>query len=502
MNLKRNIIANYFSQIYVAIISIALLPIYLKLMGPEAYGLVGFFSLLQAWFGLLDLGLTPTISREVARYRAGALNTDNFLQLYRLLFILFLIIAIIGGGGLYLSSYYISNHWLNVNELPVVDVILAIKIMAISVALRWMSGLYRGVVIGSEKLVWLSAFNAIFATFRFIGVLLVMYSFEFSVIVFFSYQLLIAVIEFVILGIRSHFLLPKDDIAYKIPQSFEPLAPLFKFSLTIAFTSSVWILVTQTDKLVLSGILSLKDYGYFTLAVLIANGIMVISGPVSSALMPRMSFLHSQNKRSELLEIYKQSTQVVAVISGSVAITLITMSNHLLFSWTGDLELAHKAAPILSLYAAGNLFLCNAAFIYYLQYAKGNLKYHLQGNILLVIFLIPNIIFFSKSYGAIGAGWVWLVMNVIYFALWVAYVHSKLEPGLHIYWLKNDVLIILVPSFLVTYFSSLFFSIDSSRLFSFISVVSVGFISLSTSLIMSSSARLLIFKNFKRFSNV
>ena len=31
-------------------------PLYIKYMGAEAYGLVGFFTMLQAWFGLLDMG--------------------------------------------------------------------------------------------------------------------------------------------------------------------------------------------------------------------------------------------------------------------------------------------------------------------------------------------------------------------------------------------------------------------------------------------------------------
>ena len=71
MSLKRNILANYASQLYVTIIGIVMVPLYIKYMGSEAYGLVGFFSMLQAWFGLLDMGLTPTMSREAARFNGG-----------------------------------------------------------------------------------------------------------------------------------------------------------------------------------------------------------------------------------------------------------------------------------------------------------------------------------------------------------------------------------------------------------------------------------------------
>lgn len=45
--LRQNIVASYFSQAYVTLIGIVILPLYIKFMGAEAYGLIGFFTLLQ-----------------------------------------------------------------------------------------------------------------------------------------------------------------------------------------------------------------------------------------------------------------------------------------------------------------------------------------------------------------------------------------------------------------------------------------------------------------------
>ena len=81
-----------------------MLPFYIVEMGAEAYGLVGFFTMLQAIFGLLDLGLTPTIGRETARFRAGMHSELIFSQLYRTLNVIFLGIALIGGGILFILS--------------------------------------------------------------------------------------------------------------------------------------------------------------------------------------------------------------------------------------------------------------------------------------------------------------------------------------------------------------------------------------------------------------
>lgn len=446
MSLKKNIVANYASQLYVTAVGILILPLYIKHMGAEAYGLVGFFTMLQAWFALLDLGLTPTIGRETARYRGGAMSALSYRQLFRALSLIFTTIALFGGFSLWLFADEIATRWLKVSELPMSEVILAVQIMAISVALRWMGGLYRGVVSGSERLVWLSAFNVLIATLRFIAVFGSMWLYGFTPRVFFLHQLTVALLEVSGLFLMSRHLLPaRSSLEQPIGWSIRPVKPFLKFALTIAFTSSVWVLVTQTDKLILSGILPLAEYGYFTLAVLVASGIMVISGPISSAIMPRMAKLHAEGKHDELIKVYRDATQLVSVIAGSAAITIATCAAPFLFFWTGDRNLAEQAAPILRLYAIGNGLLALAAFPYYLQYAKGNLRYHLVGNVLMAFTVVPVIITAATYYGSVGAGYAWAGANGIFLLTWVAYVHQKLEPGLHTTWLSKDVLLICFP---------------------------------------------------------
>ena len=436
-NLRLNILASYISQIYLIVISIAILPIYIKYMGAEAYGLVGFFAMLQGLFNLLDFGLTPTISRQTAQYNAGVESALNFRRLFRALSLIFAVIAILGGGTLYLLDNYIATHWLKLDNLKINEVLFCLQVMAICVALRWMTGLYRGVISGFERIVWLSVANSIIATLRFPGVLLYMYYFGFTIQSFFVFQLAIALVEFIILAVKSHHLLPKTTIQEVIGWSIKPVKPLLGFALTIAITSSVWVLFTQLDKFLLSGILPLADYGYFTLAVLVAGGILQLSAPISAPIMPRMARLEGEGKHEQMRQVYLNATQFVAVIVVTADIVLAGVARPVLYAWTGDSNLAYQAAPILQLYALGNALLALTAFPYYLQYAKGNLKYHLIGNIASVIILIPSVMWFAKNYGAIGAGWVWLLMQLSYLVFWVSYVHFKIDPTINVKWFKS-----------------------------------------------------------------
>ena len=399
--------------------------------------------MLQAWFNLLDMGLTPTVARETARFRGGATDALSYRRLLRALQLIFIAIAFLGGGAMFVFSGLIADGWLKVQTLPLAQVQLALQLMAVGAALRWMSGLYRGCISGSEQLVWLGGFNAFVATLRFVVVLPVLIWVGHSPAVFFTYQLLVAVIELVGLAAKAYALFPAVPLGQQLGWSpaslFMPVKPVLRFSLTIAFTSSVWMLVTHTDKLVLSKLLPLADYGYFTLAVLAASGVMMISGPISGALLPRMARLQAEGNEAGLIRLYRNATQMVAVIAIPACLVLTFFAEQVLWVWTGDAQAAGQAAPVLRLYAMGNGFLALAAFPYYLQFAKGDLKLHLIGNALFIVLLLPALIWATLQYGVIGAGYAWLSANAFYFLIWVPKVHGRFVKGLHIQWLLKDV---------------------------------------------------------------
>lgn len=452
MSVKKNMIANYASQIYITLAGIVMLPLYLKYMGAETYGLLGFFTMLQAWFNLLDLGLTPTISREAARLKADASRALEFRRLFRSLSIIFFATALVGGSIIFLLSPYISSKWLNAEVLSYGQVALAVQIMGACVALRWMGGLYRGVISGVEQQVWLGGCNLVITTLRFIIVFPVMWYFSFTAKTFFIFQLCVAIFELILLWnksrlIVSEFVFESDLIGW----SMRPVKSILKFSMTIAFTSSVWVFATQTDKLLLSKLLSLKEYGFFTLAVLVASTVMVISGPISSAIMPRMANLYSQNKKNDVIELYKKSTQLVSMLAGALTLILLCAGDSVLYIWTGGTALQDDTGLILKLYALGNGFLAIGAFPYYLQYAKGSLSYHLRGNLIMILVTLPTTYFATTYYGAVGAGYTWMIINLSFLLFWVAYVHGRLMPGMHMRWLINDVLKVLIPGIVVAF---------------------------------------------------
>ena len=475
-SLRLNIAANYISQVYVTAAGIVALPLYIKYMGAEAYGLVGFFAMLQAWFNLLDMGLSPTVARESARFSGGAMDALEYRRLARALEGLFAAVALAGCVLLFLLAEPIATNWLNLKSLETAETIASLRLMAPIIALRWMCGLYRGLISGAERLVWLSGMNSIVATARFVLALPFLVFVNASPLAFFGFQLVIAVFEFGGLAWMAYHLLPTIPTGQRIIWEWAPLKPVFKFALSIAFTTSVWVLVTQTDKLVLSKILTLDEYGYFTVAVLLASGIMLVSGPISGALMPRMARLEAEGQNKQLIAMYRNATQMMTVVTLPISLMLSFFAPQVLWAWSGDAVLVSKAAPALSLYAVGYGFLAVSAFPFYLQYAKGDLKLHIIGNALFVLLLIPSVIWAASHYGMTGAGWAWLTANTLYFFAWTPLVHKRFEPGLHAKWLMVDIAKPALPTIAFATILAYWMPWSQLRLVLFGELILIGFI--------------------------
>ncbi|NOS88677.1 MAG: polysaccharide biosynthesis protein [Methylococcaceae bacterium] len=455
MSLKKNTIANYIGQGYTTLIGIFMLPFYLTYLGGEAYGLVGFFTVMAAWLALLDMGLSPTLARQCAHQR-GLVGNDlgKLRQLVRSIEVVFAVLSLGIGIGINLAAPWIASQWLTVKTLPQTDVSYCITLMGIIIGLRWFGSLYRGGIQGMEQMVWLNAANIVIASLRYVLVYGMLRWVTQQATHFFEFQLAVSLIELAVLGIKFYVLMPKAKLQF-YGFSWPTLKAVLPFTGSIAYTSSLWILLTQTDKLILSHLLPLKEYGYFALVAVIANGLLTLTNPVSQAILPRMTLLLSQGNEADMLGLYRKSTQLVATLIFPIAGTLALFAKQVLFAWTGDLGAANWGGPILQWLMLGNGILAISSFQYYLQYAYGKLRLQVINSTINTIAQLPILIFAANHYGALGVAYAWFALRLATFFIFPSIVHNRLAPGLHFRWLFID----LLPRLLLTVLCLTFFSI-------------------------------------------
>ncbi|RBQ30938.1 hypothetical protein CRU92_09580 [Arcobacter sp. FW59] len=448
INVKKNTIANYLGQFYTIFIGIFMLPFYLEYLGAEEYGMVGFFTLLTSIMLLLDMGFSQTLTRETANLKDKLNGTFEIKITLRSIESMIGIFSILIFIGIFFSSTWIASTWLQIEYLSYLKVENCIKLIGFIIIIRWYVSLYNGVIIGFEQQIWLNIYKIFIATLRFVGGLVLIIYITNDIYHYFIYQAIIAIIEFIILHNKVYINLPKTK--FIIP-SFQPIKKIASFALGLGYVSGIWIIFTQLDKMLLSHYIPLENYAYFVLVITISNAIMQFSTPLSQAILPRMSSLLSNGKEEEMIDLYKKSTQFMSIIVFSVVSIIGTYSYELLYSWTGNIQAAIWASPVLFWYSLGNGILAISAFQYYLQYAHGNLKYHIKFNTYFALVSLPIIYYSVSNYGAIGAGKAWFIIQLIGFIVWPTFIHAKFARGLHSNWLKKDIFPALLMSTLYVY---------------------------------------------------
>src|SRR3990167_4805661 len=445
MSLKKNTIANYCGRIYSILIGIIILPFYLRYLGSAAFGLISLYTVMQAWLTVLDMGLTPALSREVAYCH----NRDNgyfeIRQLLRSLEIIFFVINIAIVLGIFFSSHWMAHHWLKVENLAYSEVSYCIAIIGLMISLRWFADLYRAGILGIEQQVWLNGVGIIITTLQYVGGYVLLRWVTRTPSHFFEYQLLVAAIELFILGIKLYKIFPISSNHFlNFNISWSSVRKVLPFASGIFYSALVWTLLTQLDKLVLSHILSLSTFGYFALVTVASGGILQFVAPISQAILPRMTSLLSQGNKPEMLQLYRNATQIIAVIMLPLAGITAFYGTEVMYIWTGNRLAANWAGPILFWYALGNGILSISAFQYYLQFAHGNLKLHVIFNTVFAMLAIPLILFSAYHYGALGTAIAWFLIQFISFFIWPPIIHRKYAPGIHYEWLAKDILPTLI----------------------------------------------------------
>ena len=396
----------YIAQAYSAIVSLAFAPYILSKIGAEAYGLVGIFLIAQGWIQLLDAGLTPTTTRETARYRGNAVSGQSLANTLKGLETVIFIVAVPLMLLAWSLSDNIANDWLTRKTLSASEVSIAVNIMILIFTIRWASGLRRGILLGSEKHTLIYLINLGVATLRYPLIVVFFYLVEPSSTHYFLYQLGISCFEALLLWTLTRPLVPRH-LANNTLVAVKSLNAIKSFAFNHSYLALIWVLITQADKIFLSKTISLDQYGYFTLAIAAAAGVRLIAQPIGQLLKPRLARLYAQSDHKQLVQTFRIGTRFAVVTLSGLTATFLFFGHDIMLAWTGDHTIAAYTGTVLAFYALGNSIMLMGTFTYYLQFASGDLRLHRTGSTLILLIIVPVMYYAAHTYGIVGTAKAW-----------------------------------------------------------------------------------------------
>jgi O-antigen/teichoic acid export membrane protein len=435
MSLKRNVLANFGGSAWSALMNLAFVPLYIKLMGVESYGIVGVFASLVGMLVVLDLGLSQGMTREMALLSTDKKNVHRLADTARTLEIVYWCLAFCVALAIVLLSQFIAYRWLKPVQLSRESLLHALWIMALVIGLRWPVAIYSGGLNGLQRQVLVNVILIVFATLQGAGALAVLWFIEPSIHAFFFWQALIALLQVAVLrlalwrslspGIKGQF---REDVLRKI----------WRFAAGMSGISLTAAILTQLDKVLLSRILTLTEFGYYVFASVIAGALYKVIGPIFVAYYPRLTELVANDDQLSLTRTYHQACQLMAIAIVPAALMLVFFSSEILMLWTNSLDIVTNSSLLVSLLVVGSVLHGFMNMPFALQLAHGWTKLAFYLNLAAVVILTPSIYFATFNWGAVGAAGAWIVLNGTYVLIGVQLTHRRLLPAEKWRWYFTD----------------------------------------------------------------
>lgn len=494
-SVRSNIAANIFANVGIAAIYFISVPLFVRYLGIEGYGLIGFFIFAQGVLSVLDLGLNVVLTREFAIRSDGEGDASRLHDILRTAEV-FYWIAGIAIGLMWAAAAGLLGGFVNAQGLSAATLYQSFLIMAAVIALQMPVTLYSSALFGLQRQAAVSVVGVGFSLLRNFGAVGVLHFVSSAPQMFFGWQLICWILHVPVLVILVKRALPRS--AEKPVFRAELITAKWRFVTEIGLITLAAMLLMHVDKFVLARIVSLEAFGYYALAGIVANGFQWVTQPVFRAVMPRLSQLTTDEEHGTLSLLYHQSCQVLALIVFPITALWAFFSSELMNIWQQDAVIATNTFGFVTLLVIGAAVSGVLLMPYALQIAFGQTRLQLVAVAAAFIASVPMTIFAAMRWGGVGAAVVGIVLNVGIVLFVVPLMHRRLLKGEASSWFVND---IALPALGVTAAGAAcrYFFVSSSQVTDVLQLIAAMIVMIVAAVASSSLARRWIAKRFGRY---
>lgn len=417
MALVRNALWNLSGQILPLIAAIVVIPVLIRLMGAEGFGLVAIVWTLIGYFSLFDFGLgralTKFISFEIGQQNSQATSDIAYTGMTILIFLGIATASLMWSFAPSLVVSVLKPRVLNVSEVLIAFrfVALAIPLVVINVGLRAiLEGLLRFDLTNKVRIP--------FGLFTIVSpaVLASLGCHLSAMVAAIGIGVLAAMVAYI-------FFLRRSASATSIiggKFSWKLAKRLIRFGGWVALSNFIQPVLFYLDRFLISAILSVSVMAYYVTPYEAITKTLVISSAIASSLFPIFAKSH-EDSGGVFENTMMSGIRVVALLMWPPLLFAVSFSNELLDLWVGT-DIASKGSATLVLLCAGVFFNALAYMPYTLLQATGRAglvaKVHL-----FELALYPLILWAAVSlWGIEGAAGLWSIralveMTIFWFAV-------------------------------------------------------------------------------------
>ena len=399
--IARNALINICGQIIPIIVAVITIPLIIRGLGIERFGILTLAWALTGYFNLFDFGIGRAITKIVSEHLGGNKKYDIAAMVGSGLSVI-TIMGCFGAFLLYLFAQELVSLIKNIPEPLMRETLVVVNILAITIPIVICSSYLRGVLEAFQKFKYINYIRMPINILTYVGpAVLLEYSNELGYIALILSTL--RVIELIANFIYSRKLLKLKSKHYLI--NIYNIKEMLKYGGWITITNIFGPFVVYIDRFIISSVVSINAVAYYVTPSEIITRLMIIPGALSGVMFPAFS-ASFRNDLTTAANIYERGLKYTIIIMFPITIIIYTFAERLLELWLGY-QFSVNSTEVLKLIIIGALINSLSYIPYALIQASGLPSFIAKQQFYTFPIFCVLIYTLTNFHGVIGAAMAW-----------------------------------------------------------------------------------------------
>ena len=329
--LARNALLNLFGRLAPLVVAIFAIPVLIKGLGVERFGVLSLAWMLIGYFSLFDLGIGRALTKMVAEKMGAGEDAKVPVLVWTSLFLMS-ILGLLGALFLGLLSPWLVYSILKIPEALQAESLHVFYLLALSLPVVITTAGLRGILEARQLFGLINYVRIPMGLFTYIGPILA---------VLFTHNLVIIVLVLAVgrLAAWAVFLALCLQTLPELRQnrSIHPreMGPILRFGGWLTVSNITSPLMEYLDRFLIGSLVSVAAVAYYVTPYDVITKLWIIPGSVAGVMFPAFSMTVVQDNRRTAL-LFSRAVKTILLILFPVALLIITFAGEGLALWLGE----------------------------------------------------------------------------------------------------------------------------------------------------------------------
>lgn len=345
--LARNTFLNLLGQGAPMLAAFFAIPLLIKGLGTDRFGVLTLVWLVVGYFSLFDLGLGRALTQMVAA-KLGANQSGDIPSLVWTTLPLMVLLGVVGGVFLAFLAPWLVQAALKIPGPLQSETLNVFYLMAFSLPLVVSAPSLRGLLEAHQRFDLANVVSGTMGVYAFLAPLAAL-SFSRSLTLVVAVLLLGRLIVWVIYLLLCLYVIPSLRHGRRLQLAL--IKPLARFGGWMTVSNIIGPLMVYLDRFLIGAFISMTAVAYYVTPYEVVTKLWLIPAAVTGVLFPALStsFLTDQSRAASL---YLRGVKYVLIGLFPIVLTLVTLAPEGLEFWLGS-EFSRNSALVLQWLAIG-----------------------------------------------------------------------------------------------------------------------------------------------------